>query len=318
MSRSCNGSIPWNHPSSDTLMYMPYTTNPHMPRLRMEAVNLVKAGWSVRQVARHFGYTHSAVVKWVTRACATSHRYVVPTRSSRPHHHPNELSREVVSAIINYRQQYRRCAEVIHYLLLKDGCQVSLSSIKRVLRRCGLVNHSRWKKWHKYPLRPVAEKPGILVEIDSIIDGIPSDRLYVYTLLDVCSRWSYALPIERINTYNSLSFVKKAQVISPFEFQTLQSDHGAEFSKWFTKRINEYGLAHRHSRVRTPSDNGHLERFNRTLQEECLNRIPRSLAAWQKEIPDYLRYYNEKRPHMALQMQTPLSFINDKRFQAID
>ncbi len=40
----------------------------------------------------------------------------------------------------------------------------------------------------------------------------------------------------------------------------------------------------------TPSDNGHLERFNRALQEECLGRIPRSLKSWQKEIPEYFRY----------------------------
>jgi transposase InsO family protein len=117
------------------------------------------------------------------------------------------------------------------------------------------------------------------------------------------------MPCERINTHKSLSFIKGTQLVSPFRFQTLQSDHGSEFSLWFTKRINEYGLAHRHSRVRTPSDNGHLERFNRTLQEECIGGIPRNLKAWRKEIPEYLRYYNNERPHMALEMKTPLEVM---------
>lgn len=290
-------------------MYMPYTTNPHLPRLRMEAAKLVlQESWSTRQVARHTGFNQSTIVRWVGKARHTN-RNIVPTESSRPSHHPKQLSDELLSTVISYRQRYQRCAKVLHYLLLKDGYQVSLSSIERILRRFQMVNHSKWKKWHKYPPRPIPLKPGVLVQIDTIFDGEVKDRLYVYTLIDVCSRWAYALPQERINTHHSLRFVKKAQHISPFSFQTLQSDHGSEFSKWFTKRINEYGLAHRHSRVRKPSDNGHLERFNRTLQEECLSRVPRQLRLYQKEIREYLRYYNTERPHMSLDMKSPLEVM---------
>ena len=120
---------------------------------------------------------------------------------------------------------------------------------------------------------------------------------------------THAIPALAINTHRSLKFVDNARTLLPFKLQTLQSDHGPEFSKWFTKRIIERGMAHRHSRVRTPSDNGHLERFNRTLQEECLNRISRNLKSWQKEIPEYLRYYNHERPHMGLGMKTPIQKI---------
>ncbi|MBI4160446.1 MAG: DDE-type integrase/transposase/recombinase, partial [Candidatus Yanofskybacteria bacterium] len=38
-------------------------------------------------------------------------------------------------------------------------------------------------------------------------------------------------------------------------------DHGSEFSKWFTKVVEYSGVSHRHTRVRTPTDNGHIERF---------------------------------------------------------
>jgi transposase InsO family protein len=287
---------------------MAYTTNPHLPKLRMDTVRLVRQGWSTRRVARYSGFNQSTIVRWVKKAPRHGNA-VIPTLSSRPWHHPRELNSEVVQRILEYRKKYRRCAEVLHYLLLRDGILVSLSSVKRTLKRSGLIYPSKWKKWHRYPPRPLAEKPGILVQIDTIFDGKPRDRLYVYTLLDVCSRWSYALPTDRITTHRSLSFVKEARKISPFDFQTLQSDHGSEFSKWFTKRIIEFGLFHRHSRIRTPSDNGHLERFNRTLQEECLLRVPRSLNSWRKEIPEYLHFYNTERSHMALEMKTPLEVM---------
>jgi transposase InsO family protein len=298
-------------------MYMPYSQNPQLPHVRMEAVRLVRSGWSTVKVARHLGYSQGVVSKWMQRAPADLRARVIPTRSSRPYHHPHELSDDLVRTIIAYRQTHRRCALVLHHLLKKDGYDVSLSSVKRTLQRNELTRFSKWKKWHTYPPRPVPEAPGILVEIDTIHDGAHDDRLYVYTLLDVCSRWAYAVPSLRINTHRSLRFVEQGRDVAPFAFQTLQSDHGSEFSKWFTKRIMKQGLSHRHSRVRQPNDNAHLERWNRTIQEECLSRIPRSLSSWRKEIPEYLHWYNQKRPHMGLDMKTPIEKIAEL-FQAID
>lgn len=275
----------------------------------MQAAKLVLCdGWSSRKVARYTGFNQSTIVRWVEKARGSNLR-VIPTLSSRPHHHPQELSSELVATILRYRREHRRCAEVLHHLLSHDGYGVSLSSVKRTLRRHGISRFSRWKKWHSYPPRPVARKPGILVEIDTIHDGPHKDRLYVYTLLDVCSRWAYAWPSEHITTHRSLAFVERVRLDAPFPFSTIQSDHGSEFSRWFTKRIVERGMAHRHSRVRTPSDNGHIERFIRTLQEECLNRLPRKLRVWRHELPQYLEWYNTKRPHMALAMQTPLEVM---------
>lgn len=287
------------------MAYMPYTTNPHLPRLRMEAANLVvRRGWSTRDVARHFRFNQSTIVRWVAKARMTN-RNLIATGSSRPHHHPRELPGDLVLAILAYRRERNQCAEILCHRLLQDGYAVSLSSVKRVLRRHGISRFSRWKKWHQYPPRPVPETPGMLVEIDTIHDGPHEDRLYVYALLDVCSRFAYAEAAERINTHRSLRFVTAAAGVVPFSIGTLQSDHGSEFSKWFTTQVATRGISHRHSRVRQPNDNAHLERFNRTIQDECLSRITRSLQSYRREIPEYLRYYNTERPHMGLQMKTP-------------
>lgn len=286
-------------------MDMSYTMNPHLPRLRMEAAQLVlKYGWSTRQAARHTGFHQSTIVRWVEKARITN-RNILPTESSRPHRHPRQLSETLVQTILAYRVQYRRGAEVLQHLLKRDGIPVSLSSVKRTLKRQGCTYPSPWKQWHHYPPRPLPHAPGMLVELDTIHDGSPEKRLYVYTLLDVCSRWAYAWPVIRITSPASVHFVVQAQTVSPFPFQTLQSDHGSEFAKWFTKQILARGMTHRHSRVRQPNDNAHLERFNRTLQDECLTRSVRSLTAWRRAIPEYLRWYNEERPHMGLEMRTP-------------
>ena len=290
-------------------MHMPSTIKPNLPRLRMQVARLViNDGFSTRKAARYSGYNQSTVVRWVKEARHTN-RYVIPTKSSRPHSHPDALSRNVVQRIIGLRGERDQCAEILHHRLIGEGVTVSLSSVKRTLKRYGLSRFSPWKKWHQYPPRPLPEKPGILVEIDTMWDGLGISRLYVYTLLDVCSRWAFAWPSLKADSFRSIAFLEKAREASPFVFKTLQSDHGSEFSTRFTKRVEYRGMAHRHARIRTPNDNAHLERFNLTLQRECLSRVTRSLRSYQKAIPEYLRYYNSERPHMGLHMRTPIEVM---------
>lgn len=286
---------------------MAYTTNPNMPRVRMQAVILVRQyGWSIRRTARHLGFHHTAVVKWLKKASMiTDGRFVIPTLSSRPNHHPNELSEEIVQAIIRFRLKRNRCAEVVHQEMINAGYSVSLSSVKRTLKRNYLIRErSPWKRWHFSEARPLALKPGDLVQVDTI--HLVPGNLYVYTLLDVFSRWAYARVSQRINTHRSLLFVRSAQKLFPAPFSMLQSDHGSEFSTYFSENIK---ISHRHSRVRKPNDNGHLERFNRSLKEECLKEIPRSFRAYQKTIPEYLDYYNNERLHLGLNLKTPSQMV---------
>jgi len=286
-------------------MYMAYTNNPNMPKVRRDAVNLVKyRGWSIRKSARYFGVHPSTVLRWCERDI-TGGFLMIPTKSSRPHSHPNSLPKEIVWRIIKMRLERNQCAEVLHHRLLQEGIEVSLSSVKRVLRRNGFSRFSRWKKWHTYPPKPLPKLPGILVEIDSMHDGPTTDRLSLYALIDVCSRWGFAIPSEKVNCEQSFLFLKKAKEAAPFKFETIQSDHGSEYAKWFTKMTEAHGMSHRHSRVRTPTDNAHIERFIQTLQMQCLSRTTRTFDSWKKEIPRFLEYYNNERPHMALKMKTP-------------
>ena len=291
-------------------MYMAYTTNPHIPKIRAQAVQLVRSGWSTRKVARYTGYNQSTIVRWCSKVPPAGRREI-PTLSSAPHGHPRALSSDVVSAIIEQRRKRGRCAEVVHRELLNDGIVVSLSSVKRTLKRHGLIKRrSPWKRWHMPVPRPVALTPGSLLQIDTVYIGKADERrLYIYTMLDVYSRYAWAYTSKHIDTHRSLQFVKKAQRTTPFTFSTLQSDHGQEFSTWFTEHIQKTGIIHRHSRVRTPNDNGHVERFNRTVQEECTSRLRRNIRIYQKELKEYLHYYNTERLHMGINYKTPAQMM---------
>ena len=72
-----NNPIAWNH-LGVKCMYMAYTTNPKLPKARMEAVRLVKyRGWSTRQAARHTGHNQSAIVKWCKKDPTGGWRHIL-------------------------------------------------------------------------------------------------------------------------------------------------------------------------------------------------------------------------------------------------
>ena len=202
---------------------MPYTTNPKMPRLRAKAIDMVNEGKSIRQAAKYFGFQPSTVSRWVKRSPQGGCHFL-ETKSSRPKHHPRQLKPQVVQKIRQLRIELRgRCAEVIHGHLLRQDIRVSLSSVKRTLDRQGLVKHRTFYKHKRLRLsRPEASKPGDLVQLDTIhLMKTPSERIYIYTLLDVHSRWAYAWASERANNTQSIKFLKQAKTKAPFAFKCL-------------------------------------------------------------------------------------------------
>jgi transposase len=293
---------------------MPYTINPHMPRIRREAAHLVYRGWSTRKVSRHFGFSQSAIVKWTKKANTLGY-HPIPTQSSRPHHHPNELRKEVIRKIIEIRITTKRTSEVVHQELLNQGIRVSLNSVRRTIDRNGLMKkRSPWKRYHPHQDRPYPEKPGDLVQIDTI-HTMQSEkkRMYTFVLIDVYSRWMYAKSYQRMNAATAVRFIHEAQSKSAFHFSMLQSDHGPEFGKWFVERIQR---SHRYTRIGKPNDNAHVERVNRTLQEECLDKEQRTARAFNSALRKYLPYYNTKRLHLGISLRAPIQLVTN-RFQAI-
>lgn len=292
-------------------MYMPYTTNPHMPKVRRDAVNLVKyRHWSMRKVALRYGVEPSTISRWCRLPFATGW-HELPTRSSAPKTHPNALPQEIVASVVTKRIGRRRCGQVIYRELKREGVAVSLSSVQRTLDRTGLLKkRSPWKRPHDATMRPEVTHSGSLLQADTVhIIAPDGSRIYVYTLIDLYSRWAYAETAPKIGAKISVQFIRRAQKAASFTFAMIQTDHGSEFSTWFTHALWGMGMKHRHSRVRQSNDNAHVERFNRTIQEECLDRTTHTIFAFKKALNVYLPYYNTERLHMGINYQTPFEVL---------
>lgn len=289
-------------------MIMAYTINEKIPRIRALAVRMVRGGKSTRETARYFGYNQSSISRWCKKA---ENDYVesIETVRSTPKRSPIALSEKIIGHIIRTRIESGRCAEVVHEILKQEEIKVSLSSVKRVISRYGLLKkRSPWKRKRIYPPRPDAKTVGILVQMDTIhfVDK-NNKRTYVYTVLDVYSRYGYAILSQKANCYQSIKFLKKVINYFPFRIQTIQTDNGPEFGLYFTDFVTRHKITHRHIHPRSPNENGHLERFNRTIQEEIIR------YGWcilvQKDIDKFINYYNTKRLHMGIGFKTPIQLI---------
>jgi len=289
-----------------------YTINPNIPKVRLEAVRMLHKGYSSRVVARHFGFDQSSIIRWDKRyreeyLTLNTH---LQTRSSRPHHHPNELPQDIIDAVVTERNKYNRCAEIVHRDLIESGIKISLSSVKRTLKREGcLKEKSPWKRYRPHIARPLALCPGALVQTDTIhVVRDDGSRFYIYTAIDLFSRFAYAEYVDRFSQAASYQFIMTAERIAGFKFRMVQADNGPEFGRWFSDQLSYKGIKLRHSRVHRPNDNAHIERFNRTIQDECLGCWPKEKGIKVK-ISEYLYYYNNKRRHLGINMKIPIEMM---------
>lgn len=129
-------------------------------------------------------------------------------------------------------------------------------------------------------------------------------RFYAYTMIDLYSQATYAEYSTKYTQRASHQFVLRGQDYLGLAISTLQTNNGPEFGRWFHDQLKAKEIVLRHSRVRKSNDNAHIERFNRTIQQECLSPGVRETTVTDK-IYWYLIYYNQFRRHSGIEGKTP-------------
>ena len=227
-------------------------------------------------------------------------------RPRRPRRCPSALQGQVLDVI---RHAHRQLGWGVRrlYAYLKQAALIrcSLSSVYRVLRRCGaLVRRPHKPKpiWIRY----ARATPGERAQMD--LKYLPQDR-YQLTLVDDCSRMLAATVLEKRTTAAVCRALPGLLETFPFQLRCIQTDNGSEFGHDLTALLRRLDIRHTRIRPRSPHLNGKVERVQRTVQEEFWDAIgPGSVEQWQRFLQDYLRFYNRTRQHSALDYTPPLSY----------
>ena len=315
---------------------MAYSINPNLVKARRTALLLVlKDKLPVAVVARKCGVNRTTIWRWLKKWQVLNqyikqghpnrpslktifvpeyYRWQIITEPSRPHTFPRQLSMEIVKRVLELKAQLKRCVEVIHYYLGLEGIRISLSSVRRVFQRHHILDRQKSERrpYKRNIKRPAIDKPGNLVETDTVhlMNPMTGGRLYIYTVIDLYTRMAYARVYERIYQQPTIETILKAQQQLGFKFETVQADNGLEFGQLFKQRLEAKGMKVRHTRVRRPNDNAHIERFNRTLRQECIgNYSAKTIQQIQTDLDKYLDYYNNARVHLGLKCKTPAEML---------
>jgi hypothetical protein len=157
------------------------------------------------------------------------------------------------------------------------------------------------------------KRPGHLVALDTIEVTIHGTRRYLITCEDIFSRFAFAFATTSHASKAAEDFFLMWQKVFPYTTTFVLTDNGSEFKKHFAKRLLDLQITHYHTYPRTPRMNAHVERFNRTIQEEFVDFHHGLLldpSAFNEKLMDWLLFYNTKRVHSAFENKlTPVGYL---------
>ena len=294
---------------------MPFReTNVVVERIKfVQAARLAGLGHLAR-LCREFGISRRTGYRWLYRV--RDHQWVlqaVEDLSRRPHHSPNQTCEVEEQRVVAWRRREGWGAKKIREKLLREGLDLRVITINRILKRRGLIAKREYQ--YAAPHRFERGSANELVQMDFKGDyGLSEGRCYPLTLLDDHSRFSlgvYALGDQKGESVQRC-------LINSFERYGLPEgmlmDHG---SPWFSS-TNSFGLTWLavwlirqgidlcFSGVGHPQTQGKIERFHRTLKDSIRHHgQPQTLIAFQEALDRFRETYNQERPHEALGMAVP-------------
>lgn len=154
-------------------------------------------------------------------------------------------------------------------------------------------------------------------------------RIYQQTFIDTYSRVAVVKLYDRKNALVAAEMLND-RVLPLFESENVPllrilSDRGTEYCGNLEKHEFQLYLAlenidHTKTKARSPQTNGICERFHRTMLDEFYRvafrkKIYTSLAELQQDADEWIRYYNEERPHSGRYCygKTPLQTFRESK-----
>ncbi len=207
--------------------------------------------------------------------------------------------------IFDLRRRFGYGPGRIEHLLKEKGFSISHRQIEKLLLMNGLVQPNvkkqKARKWVRYEL----PNPNDLWHTDWSYDPFTQKQLSVY--LDDKTRLitSFGL-FSRATSDNTIALLKTG-IACYGKPKCVMTDHGSQYytnkgesqeNTQFRIVLNALGIKHYVARVNRPQTNGKVERFFLTYKTEFATKSFTN-------VKDYVRHYNEERPHMSLGFKTP-------------
>ena len=328
---------------------------------RLSVLELAEILGNVSEACRHRGMTRTQFYEYKRRFQThglEGLKDLPPIHKSHPQTTPPEVVKKILNLALKHPAW--GCNR-LEGLLKAEGINISNVTIQKILIKHELGSrYERWlaleRKYAKEGIKLTKEQIAFIEKqnpafkerhIESSCPGelLSQDTFYVGRLKGVGKVYLHAV----VDTYGSYAFgflhtskQPEAAVavlhndVLPFyrkhklSIKAILTDNGTEFCGKEGHPYETYlelnDIEHRRTKVRSPQTNGFVERFNRTVLEEFFRvkfrkKLYESVETLQKDLDEWLRFYNTKRPHLdyrnngATPYETVLKFTkkNDRK-----
>jgi len=281
------------------------------PVLRAKLMALHQQGVPLTTLSRDFHVAREVLGRWWTRYQCEDIAGLHP-RSRRPHASPTRMPHYVERRILQLRT--RRLSAVRIALALDIGH----STVQRVLERHGQSQLPRPPR--ATPRRYEKQRPGELVHID--LKYLPALRNarndFEFAAVDDFSREAVVSIRTDATSLTATAFLEQVVATLPYPIEAVLTDNAFAFTMRhalhherltrFQQACAALGIRHHLLRPYAPQSNGKVERFFRTVNDECLHVRPLfTFAARSRAVDRFVWFYNHERPHLSLGGMTPVA-----------
>jgi putative transposase len=301
---------------------------------RLKFVGRLLAGEKMAPLCREFGISRKTGHKIFNRYKDTGLDGLTD-RSRRPYRHANQLPMQIENEIVRIKQEHPSWgAPKIRERLRRKYPELqcpAISTVHAVLDRRGLVKR-RKRRRHKAQGTSLSRphQPNKLWCADYKGEFMLADKRYCYplTITDFASRYLIAC--------DALSTTKETYAFRVFERafkdfglpNAIRTDNGVPFasahalfglsklSVWWLR----LGIDIERIRPGHPQQNGRHERMHLTLKKEATKPAAANFLQQQARFDDFIDYYNQERPHQAIDMKFPAELYtpSERPYRGLD
>jgi len=287
----------------------------------MQSISLIELVWELHrsnvktdEIALRVGKHRATVYRWLSSIklygiMAFLKRYKNAKKGRRQKRKTDPLIKAKIFAI---REKYHHCCgEKIQYWMMKEySVKMGISTIYRILGE-KYVLRSKWKKNQVRGPIPKASKEREVIQHDTVDFG----ELFAFTSIDIFTKEARVVIRSGLDASDGAEALTRQ--MSYFKFaDLLQRDGGSEFKADWNIQAKPYCHQIRTARPYKKNEQAYIESFNRTLRKECLGwrkYKKEDLEMVQRKVDEFQDFYNNQRPHLALNLLTPREYLSHLR-----
>ena len=281
----------------------------HSYEFRLAMMRLHEQGQTFTALSQQCQVPRVVLGRWWKRYQVDGPRGLTP-RSRRPQHSPQCISAATKRAILRWRQRKLGPARIARHV------PTSVSTAYRVLAEAGRSRLT--PRVRRVVRRYEKTRPGELVHLDlKYLPALENGRELEYAAIDDYTREAVTWITPHHTTAAATTFLEQVVDRLGYPIDAVMTDNDLVFTMRFafhsTRRTRfqyacrSLGIRHQLIRPHTPETNGKVERFIKTVDDECFAvRCPRNSRRRIRVLEVSMTYYNNERPHLSLAGLTPV------------